>query len=213
MSSLAASGSVTRAPACLPVDPAFALEYLGIFKSPNILTLLVVLSNLHTMARDKGRSLRHRRTSPDQPARKTRSAAAVNASRKRSIYHEPDTDEEVYRDDTESDEEDDFQPQHTEPQRPSKRRKVAQRKQKPAAQSRPINSSQKSTKRHPRAKKKEHLFSHIHSTPVKKEDHEARFKGQSDNRVPAWTSLPIEILRDIFIFASHPIHEQTTTAR
>jgi hypothetical protein len=30
----------------------------------------------------------------------------------------------------------------------------------------------------------------------------------SDNKIPDWTSLPVDILRDIFIFASTPIHDQ-----
>lgn len=35
------------------------------------------------------------------------------------------------------------------------------------------------------------------------------FSGPSDGRIPEWTSLPVEILRDIFIFASKSLSEQT----
>ncbi|KAK4580287.1 hypothetical protein LTR86_000490 [Recurvomyces mirabilis] len=38
------------------------------------------------------------------------------------------------------------------------------------------------------------------------------FTGSSDKKIPDWSSLPINILRDIFIFASQPMHEQTRIA-
>ncbi|KAK5109210.1 hypothetical protein LTR62_007192 [Meristemomyces frigidus] len=38
------------------------------------------------------------------------------------------------------------------------------------------------------------------------------FTGPSDGMKPDWTSLPISVLRDMFIFASRPVHEQTRVA-
>lgn len=145
-------------------------------------------------------------------ATKRRSARKLR-ERKHSIYYEPESDEDL--DVEESDGAQDFgaEPREPEPepQRPTKRRKV-DRRAKPQTRSKAKRSRPESGK--PRGpKKRKHPWSKQLATPFKQKEKKLKFKGRSDGRIPAWTSLPIEILRDVFIFASRPIHEQTTTAR
>ncbi|KAK4633607.1 uncharacterized protein CLAFUR5_03388 [Fulvia fulva] len=123
------------------------------------------------------------------------------ASRKRSIYVDPETEDEF-----EADTEEDYEPEEpTAP--PPKKRKTVSRKPKPQTRSRvkskPATRSMKSIFKIGKARKP-----NSKTVPEKKKE----FAGPSDNKIPDWTSLPVDILRDIFIFASQPIHEQTIEA-
>lgn len=123
------------------------------------------------------------------------------ASRKRSIYVDPETEDEF-----EADTEEDYEPEEpTAP--PPKKRKTVSRKPKPQTRrrvkSKPANKPLKSVFKVGKPRKP-----NSKAAPEKKKE----FSGPSDNKIPDWTSLPVDILRDIFIFASHPIHEQTTEA-
>lgn len=134
--------------------------------------------------------------------RPTRQAATAH---KRSVYVEPETDDDF---DAESDGEADFEPQQSQPP-PRKRQKTAIRP-KPNTRSR---GSAKSTDR-PGAVRR--VITTV-GKPRKPNSHgEANkgkiFTGPSDGKIPAWTSLPLDILREIFIYAAQPLHEQTTTA-
>ncbi|KAF2771597.1 hypothetical protein EJ03DRAFT_325245 [Teratosphaeria nubilosa] len=147
--------------------------------------------------------------------RSTRQAA----TRKRSIYYEPDSD-----DDFDISSEDDFAPEEPRhdstaeallvdeaaPPPPQKRRKIAPRQSRP--QTRSKSDGAKSRKRNtdklkPLAapKKKAHVD--------KAEDVEQKaFAGPTDGTSPPWTELPLDILQLIFHYASHPLHENTRTA-
>lgn len=126
--------------------------------------------------------------------RSTRQAA----TRKRSIYLDPETD-----DDFEADSEDDFQPEpqaevaQQEPAR--KKRKTAHRK--PQTRSKAAKTKQTSLKRVLKIGKPLKPRSDIVKKTV--------FDGPSDHKIPRWTDLPIDILRQIFIYAATPFHDYT----
>jgi hypothetical protein len=143
-------------------------------------------------------------------ATKRRSARQL-AERKHSIYYEPDSDELDVGESDEDDGEADFQP---EPQRLAKKRKLDRRakpRTRAAAESRRRSANlgrlRKDRVEGGKQKKKIRL-----AAPLKaKTRKEMKYTGPSDGKTPDWTSLPIEILRDVFVFASQPMLEQTTT--
>lgn len=144
-------------------------------------------------------------------ASKRRSARQL-AGRKRSVYFEPDSDD-AFEMGSESEGEQDYRPPRDQSPppapRPAKKRKQ-NRSHKPKTRS---SAKRAPTVRHAGRKKKAHPFHKIPATPRKvKERSVAAFSGPSDGVTPPWTTLPLEILRDVFIFASQPIHDQTTTA-
>ncbi|WPH01202.1 Hypothetical protein R9X50_00403800 [Acrodontium crateriforme] len=128
---------------------------------------------------------------------------AVSRIRKRSRYAEWESDDDDF--DLPSDVE--FEPAHSiepQPVQESVRRKAKL----PSRSKRQTRS--KSTKPQPRSFNQSLGKPHkrnTHTAPSKKE-----FTGPSDKKIPPWTSLPINILRSIFLYASHPINDQTTTA-
>ncbi|KAK5730396.1 hypothetical protein LTR15_000333 [Elasticomyces elasticus] len=134
---------------------------------------------------------------------------AITRRTKRSPYVDPDTseDELAYDLETESQTGDTYAPESApvavavaaEP--PRKRQKTAPRTR---HQTRSKSVSKPAATRKVGAKRRPNT---LHTPPSPK-----TFKGVSDGRVPDWTSLPIDILRDIFVFASQPLHEQTRTA-
>jgi hypothetical protein len=143
-------------------------------------------------------------------ATKRRSARQL-AERKHSIYYELDSDDFGVED--ESDEEDPDADFDTENLRPRKRRRVTRRAKpvtRAAAQSKRKSGRPKSE---PREKKKKSKKKQLAAPLKPKATKELRFTGPSDGKIPNWTTLPDVVLRDIFIFASQPMHEQTTTAR
>lgn len=130
--------------------------------------------------------------------RSTRQAAV----RKRSIYFEPETD-----DDFEIDSEADYEP---EPEQeafasPPKKRKVAIR-HKPQTRSRAKSKSTNKTVRSVFKIGKPRKANSSKDVATSRKE----FTCPSDHRIPKWTTLPLDILRDIFIFASYPLHEPTT---
>lgn len=154
-------------------------------------------------------------------AESKRRSARVLADRKRSIYYDPGSEDDF--DEVDSDEETDprrerqpspgpsQQQQHAPPQRARKRRKV-DRRPKPETRAKEKRMQRFKGKSGPR-KKKNHGVNWIPPTPSKHRDDQVKaFSGPSDGVIPDWTRLPAEIWRDVFIFASQPIHEQTTTA-
>ena len=137
------------------------------------------------------------------------------AGRKRSMYYESEIEDE-HEFEAESAGEDDFRPQVGEPgpsrpQRSSKKRKLGRSNPKP--QTRSKEKRQRSFARADgESKKRKRTYTLFPPTPSKNREEKRRFSGPSDGKIPAWTSLPLEVLRDIFIFASQPLHEYTTTA-
>ncbi|KAK5729349.1 hypothetical protein LTR17_012074 [Elasticomyces elasticus] len=129
---------------------------------------------------------------------------AITRRTKRSPYVDPDTseDELAYDLETESQTGDTYAPEEVPIAEPSrKRQKTAPRTR---HQTRSKSISKPAATRKAGAKRRPN---NLHTPPSPK-----TFKGPSDNKVPDWTSLPIDILKDIFIYASSPIHEQTRTA-
>ena len=118
------------------------------------------------------------------------------ATRKRSLYAEPDTDDDFEYD---SDSPPDQQDLDTVPQPPpAKRQRTATTRPK-----RPHTRSSRRTTAPP----SQALVKGI-ARPKKPNSHRdlkpRSFSGVSDGVVPAWDSLPISILRDIFTYASMP---------
>lgn len=128
---------------------------------------------------------------------------AVSRSKKRSIYAEPDTDDDF---DFEDGGEEEYAPEpQPEPQA------APRRLQKHAARTRHHTRSKSSKVKagaQPKLKGvgRRRKWNTIGEAPKK------AFKGPSDGRVPDWTSLPIDILREVFFYASQPLHEQTRTS-
>lgn len=121
------------------------------------------------------------------------------ATRKRSKYVDPDTDDDFETSDAEADHSpDQLHHAQAEAQAPvPKRRKVTRKTHRPQTRSKAAKAKPKTQTRiigqtrKPRA------------TAAEKAD-AAKFKGPSDGKIPEWTSLPSAILRDIFVFASQP---------
>ena len=153
-------------------------------------------------------------------ATKRRSARQL-AGRKRSIYYDPESEDELFnfRDDAEEDQESQPEPlpEPSQSQRPKKKRKVhnpprRQTRLKVKAKERWLSSG-KGRRKDGKPRKKKHRVVKTLISPSKRKAANMVFTGPSDEVKPAWTSLPIEILRDIFIFASQPMQEYTITAR
>lgn len=145
----------------------------------------------------------------DLPVTKRRSARQL-AGRKRSIYYESDSEDDGVEllSDGYDDEADAV---HIAPAPPSE----PQRARKKAKRSRPTTRS-RSTKKQPAKPKKFKRWEKGWSKPLgsfkkKREPKVVQDSIPSDGVRPDWSSLPVEILRDIFIFASQPLHEQTVT--
>lgn len=144
-----------------------------------------------------------------------RRSARVLAERKRSIYFEPASDDDFEKVDSEG--EQDYRPERqpspgpSQLQRPRKKRKV-DRRPKPETRAKEKRMQRFKGRSVGRPTKK-YGVNWVPPTPSKKKDDITRgFSGPSDGKIPDWTRLPAEIWRDIFIFASQPIHEQTSVA-
>ena len=144
----------------------------------------------------------------DLPVTKRRSARQL-AGRKRSIYYESDTDDDGVEllSDGYDDEPNTIAAAPPPPPPPQRSRKRI-RKSRPNTRS----SKQTAAKAEKPKKRKQNPWNRPLGSYHKK-----RVASTVDNSIPsdgvkpAWSSLPVEILRDIFIFASQPIHEQTVT--
>ncbi|KAK0253058.1 hypothetical protein LTS09_011968 [Friedmanniomyces endolithicus] len=138
--------------------------------------------------------------------RSTRQAVSRNS--KRSIYAEPETDEDEFDADVDGEEEYAPEPVAEEPPPRQQRRKPAPRTRH-QTRSKGVGKSKAVAKPSLKGVGKKRRWNTL-SDPLAKGWKE--FKGPSDGKKPNWTSLPIDILRDIFVFASQPLHEQTRTA-
>ncbi|EME86859.1 uncharacterized protein MYCFIDRAFT_131738 [Pseudocercospora fijiensis CIRAD86] len=130
------------------------------------------------------------------PATKRRSTRQ-SASRKRSIYYEPDTDEDDFEASGRSEE--DFAPDTEVVQEPVPKKRKVTRKRKPQTRSKAAARTKQTTLvrafRIGKARRAQ-------SAPVKK-----GFEGPSDGNIPNWKALPEEVLKQIFIYASLPVDE------
>lgn len=134
---------------------------------------------------------------------KRRSARQLVDRKRKSVYYEPDSDDDFGE---HSDGDHDSLPetqhrrkrQRTKPQTRAAAQSLRERLGRPR--------KPKSTK--PKPKKLKPV-----GAPLKKREKKVvGFDGPTDGVIPDWRSLPLDILRDIFIFAAQPMHEQTTTA-
>jgi len=143
-----------------------------------------------------------------------RRSSRVLAGRKRSIYYDPSDDE---FDGNSSDGAEEYQPKRrssSQPeagpsrpqQRPTKRRKV-DRRTKPDTRAKEKRMQRFKIRPLGGKEKKKSRSSSQHNTTLAR-----GFTGPSDGHRPDWTRVPAEIWRDIFLFASHPIHEQSNSA-
>lgn len=121
---------------------------------------------------------------------------------KRSIYAEPETDDEdfdfEYSRRQHSIEDDEY---HTDPLPPAPKRQRTSTRRKPQTRSN-AKSTQQSLKSAFNVGKPRKPNSKSRSHDVKEDD--KIFSGPSDGTIPDWKTLPINILRDIFIFATLP---------
>ncbi|KAK6436331.1 hypothetical protein LTR95_007475 [Oleoguttula sp. CCFEE 5521] len=128
--------------------------------------------------------------------RSTRQAAG----RKRSRYTEPDSEEDF---EESSDGEADYAPEPVAPpQRETKRRKATQRPQRSSTRSAKSSTKKRAVvigrQRKPRMTEKEKVEAY-------------KFRGPTDGKIPKWATLPVDILRDVFIFASQPATSANAT--
>ncbi|KAJ8606994.1 hypothetical protein MRB53_040591 [Persea americana] len=143
-------------------------------------------------------------------ASKRRSSRQM-ASRKRSRYAEPDTDDDLME---QSDFDSDQEPPRelTGASRPSKLQKITKHRPKTRSKTTPS----KTPARRKKKQKKRQTFvvgQPRRARTVQKEDEllPGKFTGPSDGVIPAWTSLPQNILRDIFSFGSQPLTAENAT--
>lgn len=141
------------------------------------------------------------------PAATKRRSHRQAATRKRSKYVDPDTDDDFETSDAEADYSPD--PLHVADEAPAaapapKRRKVARKTHRPQTRS-------KAAKSKPRAQTR--IIGQTRKPRATASDKaEARkFKGPSDGKIPDWTSLPLSILRDVFVFASQPLDSDSVS--
>lgn len=135
----------------------------------------------------------------------------VDRKRKRSIYQEPDTDEDL--DDFRGGIDDDFVPA-VQPSglqsshRPRRRRQFTSTRPTTVQCSVNVMPSVAATK--PSRRRKRQRATEKASSQAEKHRLETTpFAGPSDGKIPDWASLPIDILRDIFVFAWASMNEQT----
>ena len=131
-------------------------------------------------------------------ANKRRSARQLRDRKKASIYYEPDSDDDFGE---ESDAEYDALP---DTQHRSKRQRRSKPQTRSAVQSRRQRAG-RPAKSKPVAKKPGKLRP-IGAPIKKKEKKAAGFDGPTDGKIPDWASLPIEVLRDILVYAAQPMH-------
>jgi hypothetical protein len=140
----------------------------------------------------------------------TRRSGRQAATRKRSLYVDPDTDDDFQAsDDGEADYSPD--PLHAAAPAPTraptrasaqgpatKKRKVLRKTQRPQTRSKAATARPKTQTR---------IIGHARKprTTTTEKLEAGKYTGPSDGKIPEWTSLPLAILRDIFVFASQPL--------
>jgi hypothetical protein len=122
------------------------------------------------------------------------------ATRKRSKYVEPESDDDFLDDGAE------YLPKAAAPataKAPApKRRKVSRKTNRPQTRSKAAK---------PKAQTRIVGQSRKPRTTITDNVEAGKFKGPSDGKIPDWTSLPLAILRDIFVFASQPLDSDSAS--
>lgn len=130
------------------------------------------------------------------------------ASRKRSIYAEPDTDDDFELADG----------SETQFEALPLRNVSNAHKRRKATRSRPLTRSKASSrvKSVPRSRgKKRNIWAlgKARKPRTSEDTNNVQFDGPSDHRIPPWTTLPITILREIFGYALCANNDHTQTPR
>lgn len=144
-------------------------------------------------------------------AASTRRSGRQAATRKRSKYVDPDTDDDFQASDGEADYSPD--PLHAAAPAPAQIQGPATKKRKVLRKThRPQTRSKAATATAP-PKTQTRIIGHARkprTTTVEKLE-AGRYTGPSDGKIPEWTSLPLAILRDTFIFASQPMNGENVS--
>ncbi|TKA83064.1 hypothetical protein B0A55_00920 [Friedmanniomyces simplex] len=128
---------------------------------------------------------------------------AVSRISKRSIYVDPDTDDDDFAVDVAGE----YAPEALAPQSPPPKRQKTAPRTRHQTRSKSVGKGKAVAKPSLKGVGKKRRLNTLGTPPAKKE-----FKGPSDGKIPDWASLPINVLRDIFVYASQPLHEQTRTS-
>ncbi|KAM0713585.1 hypothetical protein Q7P37_010547 [Cladosporium fusiforme] len=129
------------------------------------------------------------------PAATKRRSGRQAATRKRSKYVDPETDDDFEASEPEADNSPD--PLHIAAPEP-KRRKVTRKAHRPQTRSKAARAKPKTQTRIIGQARKPR------TTPIEKAE-AGKFRGPSDGKIPDWTTLPLAILRDVFVFGSQPL--------
>jgi hypothetical protein len=139
----------------------------------------------------------------------TRRSGRQAATRIRSKYVDPDTDDDFQASDGEADYSPD--PLHAAAPAPTraparasaqgpatKKRKISRKTHRPQTRSKAATARPKTQTR---------IIGHARKprTTTTEKLEAGKYTGPSDGKIPEWTSLPLAILRDIFVFASQPM--------
>ena len=135
---------------------------------------------------------------------KRRSARQLAGRKRASIYYEPDSDDD-FAERSEGDHD-------SLPETQRRRKRQRTKRQTRSAAQKNVRERAGRPRKSQATKKKSNSIRPIGAPLKKREKKAAGFDGPSDGKVPDWRTLPLDILRDIFIFAAQPMHEQTTTA-
>ncbi|KAK4550842.1 hypothetical protein LTR36_000422 [Oleoguttula mirabilis] len=128
---------------------------------------------------------------------------ATTRRHERSVYVDPESDEDDFE--AEAEAEDDFEPEQEAAHAPPQKRRRVAPKTKHITRSKSVSKSKAGVKLTLKGVGKRRRWNKaLVATPRKD------FNGPTDGKIPAWTSLPLEILRDIFIYASRPLHDSTS---
>jgi hypothetical protein len=133
------------------------------------------------------------------------------ATRKRSKYVEPDTDDDFEADEASDDGEADYAPDPHHAAASARTRASASASEQAPKRRRVTRKTQRLPTRSKAAtaksKRQTRIIGHVRKpqTTTNEKIESGVFKGPSHGRIPDWSSLPHVVLRDIFAFASYPL--------
>lgn len=160
-------------------------------------------TTIHRLALPTFAQHRTRYTLTMAPVGTKRRSGRQAATRKRSKYVDPDTDDDFEADEASDDGEADYLPDSpnaaaSAPAPQNKRRKVSRKTHRPQTRSKAAKAKPKTQTR---------IIGHTRKPRTSAADklEAGKFTGPSDGKIPDWTSLPAAIARDIFFFASQPL--------
>ena len=126
---------------------------------------------------------------------------AVDRKQSRSIYYEPDSEE-----DDQSSEDDELAVEY----QPASKRRKAKPQTRATVQTRREPSRPRARKTKFRDHKKQPIRKRLGAPLKPKTNRQTQYTGPSDNKIPNWASLPVDILQDVFTFAAQQLNEPAT---